>query len=95
MNIWDILMKKKLRSIGSVFKLVGLSTSDINEKEFIYDENPHKTMTLEFTRQEERLIYLSMFFLTSIILLIIYFFGKNHQIKIYSVEPLANSTIIN
>ena len=75
------LDEKKLRSIGSVFKLVGLSTTDVNEKEFIYDENPHKMMTLEFTRQEERLIYLSMFFLTSIILLIIYFFGKNHQIK--------------
>lgn len=75
------LDEKKLRSIGSVFKLVGLSTSDVNEKEFIYDENPHKMMTLEFTRQQERLIYLSMTFLTFIILLIIYFFNKNHQIK--------------
>ncbi len=71
--------------------MVGLSTTDVNEKEFIYDENPHKMMTLEFTRQEERLIYLSMFFLTSIILLIIYFFSKNHQIKTL-LKTVINTT---
>ena len=72
---------KKLKNIVGVFKLVGLVNQDTDVDEFIYDENPHKMMTLEFTRQQEKLIYVSMTFLIFIILLVIYFFGKNHQIK--------------
>lgn len=85
------LDEKKLRSIVSVFKLVGLSNSDINENEFIYDENPHKTMIFEFTHQEESLIYLFMAFFAFIILLIIYSFSKNHQIKIL-LRTVINTT---
>ncbi len=85
------LDEKKLRSITSVFKLVGLSNSDIDENEFIYDENPHKTMIFEFTHEEESLIYLSMSLFAFILLLIIYFFSKNHQIKTL-LKTVINTT---
>ena len=72
---------KKLKNIISVFKLVGLVNKDTDINAFIYDGNPHKLMTFEFTHQQESLILLTMIFLLFTFLLIIYFFNKNHQIK--------------
>lgn len=72
---------KKLKNTVNVFKLVGLVNKDMDINSFIYDENPHKTMTFELTHQEESLIVLTIAFLSFVFLLIIYFFKKNHQIK--------------
>ena len=72
---------KKLKNIINVFKLVGLSNKDIDVDAFIYDGNPHKTMTFELTHQEESLIFITIAFLVFAFLLIIYFLTKNHQIK--------------
>ncbi|MDD2896111.1 MAG: ABC transporter substrate-binding protein [Aliarcobacter sp.] len=71
----------KLENTVNIFKLAGLVNSDMDINAFIYDENPHKTMTFELTHQEEKLIFLIMAFLFFAFLLIIYFLTKNHQIK--------------
>ena len=72
---------KKLKNIVNVFKLVGLVNKDMDVNSFIYDENPHKTMTFELTHHEENMIFITIAFLTFMFLIIIYFFNKNHQIK--------------
>jgi diguanylate cyclase (GGDEF)-like protein/PAS domain S-box-containing protein len=83
--------EKKLKNTVNVFKLVGLVNKDMDINAFVYDENPHKTMTFELTHQEESLIVLTLAFLSFVFLLIIYFFKKNHQIKTL-LKTVINTT---
>ena len=46
----------KLNSIVNIFKVFGLVNKDINPNSFIYDGNPHKTMSFEISHSQENFI---------------------------------------
>ncbi len=85
------LDNNKLENIFNVFKLFGLVKKDIDIESFIYDENPHKTMRLEITNTNQKIIIFTLLFTIFIILIIIYYLNKNRQIN-NLLHTLINST---
>jgi diguanylate cyclase (GGDEF)-like protein/PAS domain S-box-containing protein len=83
------LNETKLNNIVNIFRIFGLANNDINIDEFIYDENPYKTMNIEISEQEKKYLIFIFLFIFIILSLAIYLFFKNKQTK----ELL--STVIN
>ncbi|WP_428024066.1 ABC transporter substrate-binding protein [Arcobacter sp.] len=85
------LDKEKLKNIVNVFKLFGLVKNDINMDDFIYDENPHKTMSVEISDNEQKMIVISLVALIVFFIVIIYFYSKSRQLK-ELLHTVINST---
>uniref|UniRef100_UPI00404797BA diguanylate cyclase n=1 Tax=Aliarcobacter sp. TaxID=2321116 RepID=UPI00404797BA len=81
----------KLSNIINVFKLFGLVNKDIDITNFIYDENPYKTLNFQISKQEKTLIIILLFFIFFTFCLIIFFFKKTSQIK-RLLHTVINST---
>ena len=81
----------KLSNIINVFKLFGLVSKDIDIGNFIYDENPYKTLNLQISKQDRMLIIIILFFIFFTFCLIIFFFKKTSQIK-RLLHTVINST---
>lgn len=75
------LDKNKLENIFNVFKLFGLVKKDIDINDFIYDNNPHKTMIIEISQRNQKLTLFFVLSLIMIFLLVFYFLNKNKRLK--------------
>ena len=75
------LDREKLKNIFSVFKLFGLVNKDMDVNGFIYDENPHKTVSVELSYKNQKLILLFVTILILVFMIILYLLNKNKQLK--------------
>jgi diguanylate cyclase (GGDEF)-like protein/PAS domain S-box-containing protein len=85
------LDEDKLDKIVDVFKLFGLIQKDINLDELIYSENPHKKLKLTFSDNEQKLLYISLFFILIIFSVIIYSLKRYHKLH-NLMDSIINST---
>ncbi|MGB5793905.1 ABC transporter substrate-binding protein [Poseidonibacter sp.] len=85
------LDESKLKDIVNVFKVLGITNTDTNIDEFIYENNNHKRYRFEISYEESKIILLISVFVILIILVILYFLAKNKESR-ELLHTVINST---
>ena len=79
-NLGDI-NENRLNNMINVFKVFGLIKNHINANDFIYEDNPYKTMNIEVSEQEKKYIFFLIVLLFMVLAISIYSFARNRQNK--------------
>ncbi len=82
------LDEKKLQSILDTFKVLGLTKSDLDFDDFIYEENNHKTLIFELSKEQQILVLMFIMFTLTIFLVILY-----STKQIYNKRELLSSVL--